>query len=345
LLALAIGGAGGTAVVVILESTDTSEADAAEAIRATHSDLTRVARQFERSRRIAEVSSAAGAAKEGAESGRRRLAELADIADRRTRDATRAALTADVAALDALAGLTDLRGSRLAVWDDVSSSVQTARTQMDQAAPAITRLSLESVPAPPVQVVARAHDHLDALLPTAQRRHLRWRRRFVKARRERNADLTVLEGYAQTMRGHVAEYSSLRSEMSTWIEKVDSDGVTFEQAYDYLADASSSRGSVRTAIGNLDPPAAVASQHNELLATVDQAVAAVDAAYEGTVDFQFDLDEDYSTYRDAPGWETFKTESGRISGRFSRAQAAWESAIASARGTIRGRGLPEEPDL
>jgi hypothetical protein len=343
--AVLLGAGGGLATVLVVQARDTSEREAVDIVAATHTDVERVARRFSSADRLIDVQVAARSAADAADRAREEVRSASQIHNQRKRVATREAAAADLAVLDSLAPLADVTPERLSGWDDRRQSIDGARAAIDRAAGPLEELRLEHSPPSPASSVAAARLHLDELMTAAERRYGRWRRRFRAARKERDADLAVIVGYAGSMRGHLSTYSSLRTELSNWMGKVDSQGVTFGQAYDFLAEASAARSRVRVAIAALDPPSPVAAQHNDLLSTIDQAVRTVDSAYNGTIDFQFDFAGDYAYYREAPGWDSFKSESERISTRYSAAQGAWESKLASARTAVKDRRLPKEPQL
>ena len=148
------------------------------------------------------------------------------------------------------------------------------------------------------------------------------------------------------MEGFLATYDGLRSSLDEWIQKVDSDGATFDEAYSFLASASSERASVRQSIAVLDPPASIASAHNDFLASLDAAVAAVDSAYTGIEEYEGDIfGEEYIDYKDTPGWQTFRSESESVSAGYGSARASLEALITQERHKVERRQLPRKPKV
>jgi hypothetical protein len=85
----------------------------------------------------------------------------------------------------------------------------------------------------------------------------------------------------------------------------------------------------------------VTSRHAALVAVVDDAIAAVSAAYQGTFDADFCTYTCY--YKDSPGWQLFTSESGRITDEYAAAVGAWRRAVSAADRAVRNRTLPERP--
>jgi hypothetical protein len=347
LLTVLLGAAVGAGVAVLLEAEDDGPERASALLAAANDRIAGTLERYGRAGSLAELR-AAGAFAERAQAPTLAALETAETAglEPRLRGSVTALLTAQFTVLQALGRPAALKPSSLWAWREM-------RDDLDQAAAGLEvawrgfDVEIEGVRRPPdlSRRLREVTSEADRSLRRAQRRLRDWQRKRRKALRARRADIAVLDAYATTMSGYLDQYSRLRSEMSDWIAKVDSEGVTFREAYDVLGEASTDRQRVRDGIAALDAPAALAEEHNALLGVIDEAIAAVDAAIEGTADYQFDFADEYASYRDAPGWERFTTSSSAISGRYAAARAAWAAERDRERQRIAERGVPKRPEI
>jgi hypothetical protein len=146
------------------------------------------------------------------------------------------------------------------------------------------------------------------------------------------------------MTSQLDRYSELRSSLSDWIDRVEdpSSFVSFSEGYDVLWRAELDRQGVRDAMSAMEVPATMSSVHNELVSVVDDGIAAVAAAYQGT------LDADTCTgcyYADTSGWQRFRAESPRITRAYGRAIRRWERQMTSAVAGAENRQLPDRPEV
>lgn len=165
------------------------------------------------------------------------------------RAAARRALTESAKALDLLSisagfGTPDLGDAR--ALRDAGVSAQVVLTESTKGWPH-ARPSADRVAAAPPQ-------HPDVVptvsgAATAVRRMHRtlqtWRSRTAKVRRERRADLAVLDSYASAVRNYQSQYQDLRSKLEDFLAEIDGRGVTFEEAYNGLGDALSGRAQLK----------------------------------------------------------------------------------------------------
>jgi hypothetical protein len=183
-----------------------------------------------------------------------------------------------------------------------------------------------------------------------------WQAETDRIEAEKAAQLATLDTYAQSVRGQASRYSTLRRTLQDFMDRVDTVGVSFDEAYAALSDAGSQRTSVRANLAGLNPPAAVAGAHNGLLDVLDTAVSAIDDAIDGTREYEasqysscpywdeYCYDDDYYLwYKDTPGWQTFTSKSDAITSSYDSALRSWESAVASERSRIEATPLPPKP--
>jgi hypothetical protein len=288
---------------------------------------------------------AAGARASAAVIRLRREESSADaIEDAALRRETSEALGLEISLLEGLARLDDSSPPDPDAWAAIDSGV----TQNILALrPLIRKIGAESVAFrhPALSALANGQAQVEAVIRRGARRLSKWRRAVVRVRRQRSGELAVISSYSTSIQSYLDQYGSLRSQLDDWIALVDSDGVSFDEAYDFLAEASSSRSSIRQGIAALDAPAALASTHNDFLSVVDQAIAAVDSAYDGVIEYEFDFDYEYGNYKETPGWQTFKRQSEEIAGRYESASASLEDLVAAEKHKVERRALPPKPTV
>lgn len=339
--AIAAGGGAAGGALALTEREDTSPATAAALVADGRRAVEQVAGALTRADSLKGLRTAGDIAAERARFVRGLTArgERALTADPALAQRVEGVLTADVAALQSVAQLRELTPDTLARWQPMLADIRRAAADVS-----VYQRSL-AASRRPAPALATAVTGADALVDRARRRLAGWRRRHFKAMRERRRELAVLGGYQSTMLAYLRDYDELRTEMSSWIAKVDGGGVTFDEGYEFLAQASADRARVRRGIAALDAPAALAAEHSALMTVLDAGIAAVDMAYDGTIDFEFDLAGEYDSYRDTPGWSTFTSQSQEVTGRYAGARADWERTFTQERQQIRDRAMPKVPDV
>ena len=202
-------------------------------------------------------------------------------------------------------------------------------------------LGLASAKTPSAVLARAAVKRMDVVVRRADRRLTTWRRKLERARRQRAFDLRVLTRYAGQVRAELSTYSGLRTDMQRWIDKVNSDGATFDEAYSFLGDAYTGREAVRAALAGLSPPPAVSSAHDQLVAVVAESVDAIDSATSGIADYQFSTN--HASYDQTEGWRAFQDASDRISREYGTAIASWEAKVSQRERQIKQRSMPTQP--
>jgi hypothetical protein len=295
---------------------------------------------------MAEINAAGKVAARAVPRVEKDLTRAEAIEDDQVRAPVREALAAELTILQSLAGLADDRRPNVDSFEAVDRSVRGAALTLEQTAPRIDALNLEGIDRLPAGSIVAATENAGEVIRTGARKLARWRSQVARIKREKRGELGVMNSYATSMRSYLATYDGLRSSIDEWIQKVDSEGASYEEAYDFLASASSDRASVRQSIVALDAPAALATSHNNFLGVLDSAVAAVDSAYTGIVEYESDFfGEKYFDYKETPGWQTFRSESARVSDEYGSARATLESAIAEELRKIERRDLPPKPEV
>jgi hypothetical protein len=337
---------GGGGVVAYVKLADDSKEAAAAALTSGRDTLSSVAGELNSAEQMADINSAGQDAARAVPRVEEELTRVEAIEDEQVRAPVGEALAAELTILQSLAGLADDRKPDVGSFEAVDRAVRGATLTLEQTTPRIKALELEGVDRLPAAPIAAATENARGVIQTGARKLARWRRQVARIKHETKGELAAMNSYATSMRGYLATYDGLRSSMDEWIQKVDSEGATFEESYDFLASASSARAAVRQNIAALDAPAALATAHNNFLGVLDSAVAAVDSAYTGIGEYESDFfGERYVDYKDTPGWQTFRSESERVSEEYGSARATLESSILQEQRKIERRHLPPKPEV
>jgi hypothetical protein len=345
--AVLVGGSAGAGALVLAKEEDRSPATAAALVADGGRNIDETAAELEQVESLADLKRAAKAAG-------RRAGDVRELATRAERalaakpilaEPVQRVLAAEAAALASVAQAASLTPEGIERWRSIAADIRRGAAEVTMEHGSLRIPPPATRPRDAGQSLLMATKAAGRYMRRAQGRLADWRRRHNKAKRKRRHELAVLDAYESTMTGYLETYDGLRSDMSDWITKVDSGGVTFDEGYEFLADASGERARVRRGIDALDAPAALAEHHNTLLAVVAASVDAVDAAYDGTIDYEFDWAGEYDSYRDAPGWRTFTEQSESVAGRYAAALAGWKAAFTKERKKTTDRALPKAPNV
>lgn len=170
-----------------------------------------------------------------------------------------------------------------------------------------------------------------------------WRSALARAKSKQATELASVTSYSETTRGYLAQYDELRSETSDWIDGVDSSGATYAEAYQFLGDQAAARQRIDDSIDALDAPGPVAGANSELSDVLTEATQAMEDAYSGVADYQYDYS--YTYYKETPGWQQFEASSEDISSAYASAEGNWEAAVAEYTGSVEDRPMPKPPAI
>ena len=241
-------------------------------------------------------------------------------------------LESSLAVNHAIAGLDLLDGETLGEWPSLRRSLTAA---------------MGSVPSdsPLVADGREAVGGLNKLVARADTRLSDWQAAYDGAVQEKAADSTALAEYAAAMEAAMRRYSTLRTDLSEWIDRVESPNayVTYDEAYSVLSQARWDRQVIRDEMNGLAVPADVQAAHGELVSVVDDAIAAMQAAYDGATDSDYCMTSCY--YKETPGWTRFSSESGRITEAYRAADQSWQAAVAAAKSSVESRTLTRKPQV
>lgn len=239
-------------------------------------------------------------------------------------------LQAFVGVYDALEGLAVLDGETLGDWGSMRQPLTAALGGIAGDSP-VAGSGRDAV-ANVNRLVDRARTRLDD-----------WKSTYDAAVDDKAADSAALEQYAGQMEAQMRAYSALRGDLSEWVQRVEDPSayVTYDDAYAELSQAQWDRQAIRDEMNGLAVPAEMEGPHAELVPVVDDAITAMQAAYDGATDSDYCITSCY--YKDTPGWTRFRAESSRITDAYRAADENWQAALAGAESSIANRTLPRKP--
>lgn len=153
------------------------------------------------------------------------------------------------------------------------------------------------------------------------------RTRIKRANDRRAEALRGIESFTGQFDGIIDRYSTSRSELADWIDKVNSSGASYVEAYQTLDQQIERRVQLRDELAALDAPGEFASDKSAVLSVMDRAINAVEAAYRGVVEYQYNYR--YWSYEDTPGWRTFENETAIITDDYGAALGSYEASKAA----------------
>jgi hypothetical protein len=218
--------------------------------------------------------------------------------------------------------------------DELEDAIDNA-IELRPGSPPVARPSLS--PAPVTRVLVGLAEYREEVL--AERARIR------RQTQRRAARLAELQTFAGQFDGVINRYSAARGELAVWIDRVNTHGVSFLEAFQVLEQQVDVRRQLRNELAALDAPAPFGEHKEAILAVMDRAISANEAAYRGTEEYLYDFDLVYYTYEETPGWKSFQSSTTQISKDYSAAIAAYESDRDALFMELRKkRPLPELPD-
>jgi hypothetical protein len=348
-------GAGGVALLLTAPGKDPAGVSASEVVAQADRVFAATLSRGEQLHQLVDLPSLAVDASRSVAELRTVERRLTEVTNRDQAAAARAQVTAELRVAEVLADLGDLVDrSRPTVRsaDELNSALVDGAQALEAAAGAVLSVTAaatsSTVGASETSNADRVRSiggQLRQMITTAARKLGRWQQRIVAIRRSRKARVAVLDSYASSLRSYVSRYSKLRDDMEEWISKVDAGDQTYSEAFTFLDGAASQRASIRAGMKTLDAPSAVASAHNHLIDVIDLAITAVNNAYTGLSEYQYDYDNQYSTYKDTPGWLSFKSASNRVASQYDGAVADWGRRMKRSRSAVLNAGLPSRPSI
>jgi hypothetical protein len=252
-------------------------------------------------------------------------------------DPTTLALASLEEVLVAVSALEVVDGDTLGEWPAISRDLDAALDTVPGDDPAVDG----------VEPAGRdAIEAVDALVAGAEQTLADWEASVAVAE-ESTADnaaaVQELDTYEDAVLGQLRTYNSLRNDTASFVELAgDPDAfVTYEQGRDALSEGAAARREVRSALTALAVPTGIQAEHGRLVAMVEDAAAAMDAAVTAIDDADYCVSSCYVFETDA--WQTFRNESARITGEFAAAETTWQSTLAGLRAPLGDVTAPEKP--
>jgi hypothetical protein len=240
-----------------------------------------------------------------------------------------AELVAVSSALTAVASLENVSGEAPQAWDS--------------AQPALRAIAPLGLPGLEQATVTAAADNAGTVISDSAATYQAWVAENAAAVAARDAAIAEATSYQQQMQAQVDQYIELRNDLSDYMEIVDSQGSTMEEAYAQFAEAAQGRREVRDAMLALDPPASVADEHAQVIAVISDGIDAIESAQRG-----LDSAECYWGYcyvEDEPAYQNFRVESKRITDSLDAALADWTTAAEAAVSDAKAMPLPPKPEV
>ncbi|MGB8021405.1 MAG: hypothetical protein WCF04_09280 [Candidatus Nanopelagicales bacterium] len=302
----------------------TSSSPAEEQLARSTTALTATLDSLVKAETTADVRDAADAAEQAAD-------EAAAFVAAMPADDDSPALRDVAAALTSIAAMAEVSGEHPKSWKDAEDAIRDVAEARDESLVAL---------ASPADAAA---DEVDAVVAKATKTYKAWVKKNAAAVAARDAAIASANSYYARMDQQLDAYSSLRNELAEYIQIVDTQGSTVQEAYWQFADASQGRRQVRDRMSALTPPDEAERAHDRLLSIIDDGIAGVEAAERA-------LDERECTIfgcnvTEQPAWHQFRSESKRITASLDGAIADWRKAAKRGIADAEAIELPDKPDV
>ena len=338
---------GGVTAYLLLTAEGKAPGQTVRALRSAEQTVTPAIRSAADASRLADVRAAGKLAAATGERLATQSGVISAIDDERHAAAATRVATAERQLMTDLARLANLSERRFSEWTAIKQDLQRDALALREARPPVVALQL--VATGPLVVapadIERAIDSVDGVIARADRLLRKWRAKSRAARARNRRATASLDAYADAMNGHLRRYDAARHDTSVFIEEVDSEGATFDEAYAALGEGVEARQNVKDAMSALKAPRALAPAQNRIVAVLGDATSAMGDAVSGLAEYQFDQLEYDFDYKSAPSWRQFEKSSDRIAGEYAAARSNWEALLKKRRNAIRARDLPPRPSV
>lgn len=297
---------------------------------------------FERAATLAQINEASGAAERSGQEIDALLEDLPRITSPAARTATETALKSTRAILTSFAALKGFDGGNDVQWVMVSTAAEDEADAREDATDRLVELGAYEAEEDVLEQLDSTIDQVDARLGAIAAQLSTWRTQVKQIEADKAQRLAALDAYAESVRPLLDRYSGLRRDAQDFVDRVDTVGATYDEAYSFFESAASQRQSIRTSLATLTPPAKMAASHSGLLAVIDTAIGAVNDAAAGVRQDEFSY---FTYYKDTPGWQTFESKSDQITGAYDSAVGVWNDAVDAERAEIEAIPLPPKPTV
>ncbi len=232
-------------------------------------------------------------------------------------------------ALTAIASLRDLSGEAPQSWAAAEPTIR----------------DLAGDPAMPVQELqlSGAADNVDKVVGNYVATFNAWKTDSAKAIAARDQAVTEATTYQSRMQALVDHYIRERGELSDFMVRADAGDVNMREAADEFARAADTRRDIRDSMQALDAPASMSGEHGRLITVISDGIDALESAQRG-------LDSATCWYGycypdDEPAYQSYRSESKRITTALDEALAAWTPAAQAAMKDAQGLKVPAKPEV
>ena len=230
--------------------------------------------------------------------------------------------------------------SAIASLEGVSGEDPQAWTAAEPAIRSLEPLGLDALPPGSANTAA---DKVQDVVTDAVNTYQAWVAENAEAVAARDAAVADATSYQRQMQDQLDEYVELRNGLSDYIEIVDTQGSTMSEAYAQFGAAAEGRREVRDAMLALDPPAAVANEHGQVVAVISDGIDAIESAQRALDTAECSWGVCY--VEDEPAYQAFRSESKRITKSLDAAIADWKVAAAQAVAEAQAMPLPAKPEV
>lgn len=233
------------------------------------------------------------------------------------------------AALSAIAELEAITPDTLNQWP-------AQRTQVEQAVRGVDVAGTAMDPGPVLAAV-------DGTVAGAQKKLDEWQLRANVVREEQDKAAGELNTYESSARSSVEGYRNLRDDTADWLDRTQrASSISVSSTTNYLEDALSERKDIRDSLTSLTPPAALADQHNDVIAAVNLGIDGIDSLLDGMDSLRSCTGSSCTLERNS-GYRSFLSASSTNTKKFDSAYEAWKDAVAEHRAAIQNMTVDARP--
>lgn len=158
----------------------------------------------------------------------------------------------------------------------------------------------------------------------AYRKEVLAERARIKKKNASNAkELVAVTAVTEQIDGIIARYGDGRGELQDWVTRVRGSNASIQEGYQVLENNVALREQIRSELAGLNAPAPFSADVQALLAVVDDAIAANQAAVRGIDEYLNSFN--YWSVFETPGWAEFMEASDRVTDSFASAVFTFES--------------------
>lgn len=231
-------------------------------------------------------------------------------------------------ALTAIASLQEVSGEAPQSWEAAEPTLR----------------DIAGDPAMPLQLqLAGAADNVDKVVGDYVETFDAWKTKNAEAVAARDDAVTEATSYQSRMQSLVNDYIRERGQLSAFMDRADAGEVSMRESADEFARAAGARRDIRDSMQALDVPASANGEHGRLITVISDGIDALESAQRG-------LDSATCFYgycypNDEPAYQSYRSESKRITTALDQALAAWTPAAQTAVNDAQAMKVPAKPEV